>query len=307
MNNVISLDKVVKVYDNKKEHILAIDRLSFQVKRGEIFSLVGPDGAGKTTLIRLMCGIIPLTSGKINILGYDVSREKDEVKKRIGYLSQNFNLYHDLTVDENIDFFAEIHKVARYDKRKEELLQFTRLTPFRDRLAGQLSGGMKQKLALVCTLIHTPDIIFLDEPTTGVDPLSRRDFWKILSSLLKFNITIFVTTPYLDEAERSSRVALINSGKLLICDTPVAVKSTLNLDIIEIVCDNVKNAYKLLVDNFERSSVQMFGDRLHILTHDVKRAKARVLELLEEKYKIHGLRIISPSLEDVFVAKMNFQ
>ena len=214
MADAIILDNVVKTFGQEhKELVVAVNHLSVKIQQGEIFSLVGPDGAGKTTTIRMMCGVLAPTEGTISIIGYDIRKEKDEVKKHIGYLSQRFSLYQDLTIDENIDFFAEIHKVRKFKERKEELLQFTRLAHFRDRLAGRLSGGMKQKLALACTLIHTPDIIFLDEPTTGVDPVSRRDFWKILSSLLKSGITIVVSTPYLDEAERSTRVALMNQGQ----------------------------------------------------------------------------------------------
>ncbi len=178
----------------------------------------------------MLCGLLPPTAGEASVLGYDLVREAGEVKNRIGYLSQKFSLYGDLTVDENIEFFAEIHRVRDFRKRREELLEFTRLTPFRDRLAERLSGGMRQKLALACTLVHTPRLIFLDEPTTGVDPVSRRDFWKILSALLKTGITIVMSTPYLDEAERSSRVGLIAGGRLVAADTPQAVKALMRGD-----------------------------------------------------------------------------
>ncbi len=214
--------KVVrKVFVDERQHaVAAVDRLSLEIRRGEIFTLVGPDGAGKTTTIRMMCGVLPPTEGTIRILGKDMRTEREAVKRSIGYLSQRFSLYGDLTIDENIDFFAEIHRLQDFRSRKEELLDFMRLTPFRGRLAERLSGGMKQKLALACTLIHTPQMIFLDEPTTGVDPVSRRDFWKILSAVLKSGVTIVMATPYLDEAERSTRVALIQQGRLLMCDTP---------------------------------------------------------------------------------------
>ncbi|MBI4811226.1 MAG: ABC transporter ATP-binding protein, partial [Ignavibacteriales bacterium] len=221
MTCAVELQNVVKIYDSgKEEKVVAVNDLSVSIQQGEIFSIVGPDGAGKTSTIRMICGVLPATKGTIQVLGFDIKKQKQEIKKHIGYLSQRFSLYQDLTIDENIDFFAEIHKIRNYKARKDELLEFTRLTKFRNRLAGRLSGGMKQKLALACTLIHTPDILLLDEPTTGVDPVSRRDFWKILSTLLKSGITIIVSTPYLDEAERSSRVALMNEGKILRCDTP---------------------------------------------------------------------------------------
>ncbi|MGD0590241.1 MAG: ABC transporter ATP-binding protein [Bacteroidota bacterium] len=307
MAEAIILNNVVKTFsEGLKERLVAVDHLSFTIERGEIFSLVGPDGAGKTTTIRMMCGILAPTEGNISLLGYDIQKQKSEVKKHIGYLSQRFSLYQDLTIDENIDFFAEIHKVSKYKDRKEELLQFTRLTPFRDRLAGRLSGGMKQKLALACTLIHTPDIIFLDEPTTGVDPVSRRDFWKILSSLLKSGITIVVSTPYLDEAERSTRVAMMNQGRLLKCDTPEAIKSSFHSEVIELVCDNVRAASEVLLRSFMRKDIQLFGDRLHILVQHAKTKEDEILRTLKkEKIEIHSYRVIPASLEDVFIASLN--
>jgi ABC-2 type transport system ATP-binding protein len=307
MADAIILDNVVKTFsEGLKDRLVAVDHLSFNIERGEIFSLVGPDGAGKTTTIRMMCGILAPTEGSISLLGYDIQKQKSEVKKHIGYLSQRFSLYQDLTIDENIDFFAEIHKVRKYKDRKEELLTFTRLTQFRDRLAGRLSGGMKQKLALACTLIHTPDIIFLDEPTTGVDPVSRRDFWKILSSLLKSGITIVVSTPYLDEAERSTRVAMMNQGRLLTCDTPEAIKSSFHSEVIELVCDNVRAASEVLLRSFARKDIQLFGDRLHILVQDAKMKENEILRTLKkEQIEVRSYRIIPASLEDVFIASLN--
>ena len=307
MADAIILDNVMKTFGSgREERVVAVNHLSLKVERGEIFSLVGPDGAGKTTTIRMMCGVLAPTEGNISLLGFNIKTQKDEVKKHIGYLSQRFSLYQDLTIDENIDFFAEIHRVRKYEDRKEELLQFTRLTPFRDRITGQLSGGMKQKLALACTLIHTPEIIFLDEPTTGVDPVSRRDFWKILSSLLKSGITIVVSTPYLDEAERSTRVALMNQGKLLNCDTPEAVKSSFHSEVVELVCDNVRVASEVLLKSFARKDIQLFGDRLHILVKDSKKIKSSIIRALNDEHiEVLGYRIISPSLEDVFIASLN--
>jgi ABC-2 type transport system ATP-binding protein len=306
MADALILDQVVKIFgDGHENSVLAVDHLCLKVEKGEIFSLVGPDGAGKSTTIRMMCGVLKPTEGTLSLLGFDSRTQKDELKKHIGYLSQRFSLYQDLTIDENIDFFAEIHKVQKYKERKEELLQFTRLTQFRDRLAGQLSGGMKQKLALACTLIHTPEIIFLDEPTTGVDPVSRRDFWKILSSLLKSGITIVVSTPYLDEAERSTRVALMNQGKILICDTPEAVKATFHSDVIELVCTNVRCASEVLQRTIPRQDIQMFGDRLHIVVQDAKKMKSRIIAAVEgEKIEILSYRIVPASLEDVFIASI---
>lgn len=309
MADVIVLNNVVKEFEiSSRESIIAVNTLSLRINQGEIFSLVGPDGAGKTTVIRMMCGVLIPSEGTISVLGYDIARQKDEVKKHIGYLSQRFSLYQDLTVDENIDFFAEIHKVHNFNKRKKELLEFTRLIQFQDRLAGRLSGGMKQKLALACTLIHTPDIIFLDEPTTGVDPVSRRDFWKILSNLLKSGITIVASTPYLDEAERSTRIALMNEGKLLVCDTPEMVKSSFRAEVIELVCDNVRQAAEVLQRSFDRKDIQLFGDRLHLLIRGTPKTEHEVLRTLEkEKITIRGLRHIPPSLEDVFISNIDIQ
>ncbi|HSD64075.1 MAG TPA: ABC transporter ATP-binding protein, partial [Ignavibacteriaceae bacterium] len=208
MENSIVIHNLKKSYGK----IEAVKGISFEVFRGEMFGLVGPDGAGKTTTIRILCGLLSQDLGEVKIFDDDLRINKRKVQKNIGYLSQKFSLYGDLTVDENIEFFADIHGVKNFEVRRNELLEFTRLIPFRNRLVDNLSGGMKQKLALACSLIHKPKIIFLDEPTTGVDPVSRRDFWKILSNLIKEGITIFMSTPYLDEAERCNRVALMNKG-----------------------------------------------------------------------------------------------
>ena len=240
--SVIQLKSVSKSFGSLR----AVDDISLEVNKGEMVALVGADGAGKTTTIRMLCGIVPADSGEISVCGYDIRKQASEVKNRIGYLSQRFSLYSDLTIDENIEFFAEIHHVAEFRKRREELLEFTRLTPFRSRFAENLSGGMKQKLALACTLIHTPEVIFLDEPTAGVDPVSRRDFWKILSRLLKTGITIFMTTPYLDEAERCSRVAMMNEGRILVADTPQNLKTLMKDVLVELVCPDIRSAFALL-------------------------------------------------------------
>jgi len=207
--------------------LTAVDRLNLSVEAGEIFGLVGPDGAGKTTTLRLLCGLMDPSEGSARVAGRDVAREPQAVKDRIGYMAQRFGLYQDLTVQENMDFYADLFGLVGGERAELEqrLLRMTRMEPFRDRRAGQLSGGMKQKLSLMCTLLHKPEILFLDEPTNGVDPVSRRDFWTILYQLLKDGITIFMTTAYLDEAERCYRVGLMYRGKLIRCDTPEALKS----------------------------------------------------------------------------------
>jgi ABC-2 type transport system ATP-binding protein len=285
------------------EAVEAVRSLDLSVNEGEMFGLVGPDGAGKTTIIRMLCGILRPTSGTASVLGYDLEKDSDELKSRIGYFSQKFSLYGDLTVDENIEFFAEIHLVKDFRGRREQLLEFTRLAPFRKRLADRLSGGMRQKLALACSLIHTPRIIFLDEPTTGVDAVSRRDFWKILSSLLRSGITIVMATPYMDEAERCSRVGLLAGGRLLTADTPQNIKRLMRGAVVEVVCPDIRRAFAVLKKIPEVREVQLFGDRLDIVVEDPGREILRVeTALSEEGIPVLQKRIIPPSLENVFIS-----
>jgi ABC-2 type transport system ATP-binding protein len=285
------------------EAVEAVRALDLSIGEGEMFGLVGPDGAGKTTILRMLCGLLPPTSGRALVLGHDVVLEADRLKSRIGYFSQKFSLYGDLTVDENIEFFAEIHLVHGFRARREELLEFTRLTPFRDRLADRLSGGMRQKLALACALIHTPRIIFLDEPTTGVDAVSRRDFWKILSSLLRSGITIVMTTPYMDEAERCTRVGLLAEGRLLAADTPQGIKRLMRGTVVEIVCSEIRRGFAVLKTVPGVTEVQLFGDRLNAVVPDAD----RVIPLIEAAFAAAGIpvlqrRVLAPSLENVFIS-----
>ncbi len=281
----------------------AVRGLDLAVAEGGLFALVGPDGAGKTTTLRLLCGLVPPTSGEAEVLGFDLRREAAEVRNRVGYLSQRFSLYGDLTVDENIEFFAEIHLVRDYRKRREELLEFTRLAPFRGRLAERLSGGMRQKLALACTLVHAPRLVFLDEPTTGVDPVSRRDFWAILSALLRSGTTIVMATPYMDEAERASAVGLLAGGRLVAAGTPGEVKSLMRGTVVEIVCPEIRRAFGVLKALSGTREVQLFGDRLNAVVDDPEREIPRMESALAaEGLAVLGTRRLPPSLENVFIS-----
>ncbi len=284
----------------------AVAGLDLEVQRGEMFGLVGPDSAGKSTAIRLLCGILNPTGGEGKVLGFDLGTEAEKIKSRIGYLSQAFTLYGDLTIDENIEFFAEIHGVKGYQKRRDELLDFTRLTPFRKRLAQALSGGMKKKLALACTLIHTPEIIFLDEPSTGVDPVSRGEFWNILSGILEQGVTILMTTPYLDEADRCHRIGLMNKGRIIRVGTPGEVKAGLPGKVFKIECADMGAAYKTLKRKWPAAGLVHFGDRLNFWTmNGEKDARGAAEELNKMNLSPVTVSEISPTLEDVFVALLS--
>ncbi|MDX1699717.1 MAG: ABC transporter ATP-binding protein [Melioribacteraceae bacterium] len=299
-NIIININQLYKSY----ESITALDGVSLSISSGEMFGLVGPDGAGKTTTLKILCGLINFDKGEVELLDQDINKAKKNIQKNIGYLSQSFSLYRDLSIDENIEFFAEIHNVKDYYNRRNELLEFTRLTKFRDRLADQLSGGMKQKLALACSLIHKPKILFLDEPTTGVDPVSRRDFWKILSSLRNDGITIVMSTPYLDEAERCSRVAMMNKGQIIALDSPSDIKDSINKNVLEIVCTPARNAYDVIKNNF-RLDVQLFGDRINIVVDRSYREENAIEKLLTHNGVIvNSIRRIPPNLENIFIYKI---
>jgi len=298
----ITLDRVVKRYG----HTTAVNELSLAVERGEMFGLIGPDGAGKTTTIRLVCGLLPADSGSVRVMELDPVREHRRLTGSVGYLSQRFSLYGDLSIDENIAFFAEIHGVRDYRARRDRLLEMTQLAPFRSRLADRLSGGMKQKLALACTLVHEPALIVLDEPTTGVDPVSRREFWKLLSEFLSQGITIVMATPYLDEAERCTRVALLHEGRLLALDRPDALRATLPGALFEVIVADHRRAPEVLARIPGVAGVQMFGERAHVLMDRADAAADTLAAALTRAgLAASGVRPLAASLEDVFIARLH--
>jgi ABC-2 type transport system ATP-binding protein len=285
--------------------LVAVDELDLNIAEGEIFGLVGPDGAGKTTAMRMLTGTLTPTGGMATVAGCDIAREREQLKEHIGYMSQRFGLYPDLTVLENIDFYADIYGVpaAGRAERTERLLAFSNLTPFKHRLAGNLSGGMKQKLGLACALIHTPRVLFLDEPTNGVDPVSRRDFWRILYQLVRDGVTLFVSTSYLDEAERCNRLALLHEGRLLGLGTVDEVKAMMPGTLLEFRTDAPRRTAALLRAELAGASVGLFGDRVHIAAPDARAAEARAREVATAAgFTVISCRPIEPSLEDVFVS-----
>lgn len=299
--SVIRTENLVRCFGENR----AVDGLSITVEEGEIFGLVGPDGAGKTTTMRLLTAILEPTAGDAWVTGRHVVRESEAIKDEIGYMSQRFGLYPDLTVEENIDFYADIYGVPRKgrEEKKLRLLSFSNLTPFRRRLAGRLSGGMKQKLGLACALIHTPRVLFLDEPTNGVDPVSRRDFWRILYQLLKDGVTIFVSTAYLDEAERCTRVALMHQGRILACDTPEKVKKLMRGTILEVRTDHARACAAVLRKQVKSESIGLFGDRVHVVTTTPTETEIAIRALDHDgRFAIEEIREIEPSLEDVFIS-----
>jgi ABC-2 type transport system ATP-binding protein len=272
-----------------------------------MFGLIGPDGAGKTTTIRLLCGLLTPDAGAIRVLGSDPVRARQAITTKVGYFSQRFSLYGDLTIDENVAFFAEIHGVADYRDRRNRLLDMMQLTPFRSRLAERLSGGMKQKLALACTLVHEPETILLDEPTTGVDPVSRREFWRLLSEFLSQGITIFMATPYLDEAERCSRVALMSQGRILALDEPNALRADFPDDLLELLADPQDAAIAAAGGDPVVLDVQTFGERLHVRVPR-GRADDAMASLASAcgraGVRVASLRKVPASLEDVFIDRV---
>ena len=290
--------------------LTAVNALSFTVGEGELFGLVGPDGAGKTTTLRMLAGVLPPTSGDAQVGGVSVVRDPESAKHRIAYMSQRFGLYTDLTVRENIDFYADLYQVPRAEraKRIERLYEFSNLGPFEKRFAGQLSGGMKQKLSLCCALIHRPDILLLDEPTFGVDPISRRDLWFILHEMVHQGVTVLVSTAYMDEAERCDHVALLDHGSIVALDTPAALQRSLTGEMLAVRASDPRKALDILSARRPAPSASLFGDTIHVRLD----SKERDWPAIERALTDAGVTVleshdVEPSLEDVFIERVSAQ
>ena len=297
MTPVLSLDHVVKTFGTTR----AVNDLSLDVAAGELFGLIGPDGAGKTTTLRLMCGLLRPEAGQVRLFGADPFHSTRAAAASIGYVSQRFSLYGDLSIDENIAFFARLHGVSHFTDRRNRLLDLTGLLPFRDRLADRLSGGMKQKLALACTLVHEPRVLILDEPTTGVDPVSRREFWKLLTEFQSQGLTAVLATPYLDEAEKCDRVALLREGRVLALDTPTALRTKDVTVMLEVVATPARQALGVLRAHLGDNGVALFGDRLHARVASADRGREIEAWLADARISVTRVRPIVPTLEDVFI------
>jgi ABC-2 type transport system ATP-binding protein len=310
-NQAPTAGPVVEAVDLRRSFgdTLAVAGVSFRIERGEMFGIIGPDGAGKTTTLRLVLGLLAPHGGNVATCGFDPARQRMELSSRIGYLSQRFSLYGDLSVDENVAFFAEVHGVRGWKPRRDEMLAMLRLAEFRGRLADRLSGGMRQKLALACTLMHTPELLVLDEPTTGVDPVSRREFWRILGRLQRDGLTILVTTPYLDEAERCERVALMDQGRILETATPELLRGMERQRMVELIARPRRLALEWLRARPEVAEVETFGERLHLSLRETREDAGGVAQQLAAGLRASGVEVdsareIPPSLEDVFIARI---
>ena len=281
----------------------ALSGVNLSIQAGVIFAIVGPDAAGKTTLLRILSGVMRHDSGSLQVVGHEINSDPENIKDRIGYLSQRFSLNPVLTVEENIDFFASLYKVPRAERglRMKRLLEFSRLGPFRKRQTAQLSGGMKQKLSLCCALVHTPELLLLDEPTTGVDPISRRELWDILYDLLAENVTIVLTTPYMDEAERATDIMLLHHGRDIATGTLEELRSRFGFVVFELIAVDNRAAHRLLTERLGRQRVVFFGQKLHLIL-DKSDDFAAVRSLLDDSgLAIESALEISPGLEDIFI------
>jgi ABC-2 type transport system ATP-binding protein len=300
-SSIISTEQLTRDFKDNR----AVDSLNLTIQRGEIFGLVGPDGAGKTTTLRLLAGILDISEGSAQVAGYDLARQSEALKSSIGYMAQQFSLYGELSVLENLEFFAELFDVIGEVRktRISRLLGFARLEEFHDRRAAHLSGGMQKKLALACTLINEPEILLLDEPTTGVDPVSRREFWDILTDLHLAGTTIVVSTPYMDEAERCSRVGLMHSGRIIVCDDPIRIRQMVEGELVEIRTDNWQVARKAMQKLPGVLEVQVFGENLRVFLDPSQRALPEIISgLLDSDVSLRGVRKVEPRMEEAFIS-----
>lgn len=298
----------VKVQNLEKKFgdFTAVNRINFEVQKGEIFGFLGPNGAGKSTTIRMLCGIITPTSGVGTVGGFDINKEQEHIKQNIGYMSQRFSLYDDLTVEENINFYSGIYKLSKKDReeRKEDIIKVAGIESFRHNLTKTLSGGWKQRLALGCSLIHQPKIIFLDEPTSGVDPITRNNFWGIIKDLAKRGVTVFVTTHYMDEAENCNRMTLIYKGTIIAMGTPEEMKTKfMKSDVLQIIAPDAEELIDKISSLEGIKEAALFGSAIHAVTPDAKKATGLIKGLLsKEGCKECTIKKIKPTLEDVFVS-----
>jgi ABC-2 type transport system ATP-binding protein len=304
MTDLVPIIETRQLTRNYKK-VCAVDGLSLSISPAELFGLVGPDGAGKTTTLRLLAGLLDISEGDACVLGFDLKGQAENIKHHIGYMAQQFSLYSELSVMENLHFFSELFDVASKDRneRTERLLAFAGLVKFKDRRAAHLSGGMQKKLALACTLIHQPEILLLDEPTTGVDPISRREFWNILTDLHLQGTTILVSTPYMDEADRCTRVGLMYAGKLVECDTPKNIRARLEGDVIEIQPDDWQTTVKLVTGISGVREVQTYGASIHLLVDSGMRRLPEIEQFLKrERLGYRSIRIAPGRMEEAFIS-----
>jgi len=295
----VSLDGLTRAFGA----LTAVDGLTLEVASGELFGIVGPDGAGKTTTLRMLAGVLRPTAGRIRVMDVDVATEPERVKPHIAYMAQRFGLYEDLTVEENLDFYADLYRVPRAERaaRVERLYAFSRLGEFRTRLAGKLSGGMKQKLSLSCCLVHHPSVLLLDEPTFGVDPISRRELWLILHEMVAEGVTVVVSTSYLDEAERCDRVAMLHEGRVLALDRPPALQALLPGTMVAVQTGRPREARDVLRGSGMVSSATLFGDAVHVLLPAGGEPGTVVRTLTDRGLHVSAAERVQPSLEDLFI------
>ncbi len=301
-NIAVSVNELTKRFGK----FTAVDRVSFDVRRGEVFGFLGPNGAGKSTTIRMLCGILSPSSGGGLVAGFDIARQSELIKANIGYMSQKFSLYEDLTVEENINFYGGIYRLSgeRLSRRRQWVIEMSGLTEHRRSRTASLAAGWKQRLALGCAILHEPPIVFLDEPTSGVDPISRRQFWDLIYHLAASGVTVFVTTHYMDEAEYCDRIGLIYRGRLIAAGTPAQLKHDLmREDVLEVNCDRPQDALARIerIDGVKEAA--MFGRSLHVVAADGQAVAGRLAELLPaDGFAVHEIQKIAPSLEDVFIS-----